>query len=104
MSALWHSVHVSFYAQATPQQRVDVLARYQTLAKECGGVEAGILLFEVRGNLDLRKGVHLVEIAIFHDNAALQRFRNHPKHQELAAVLREIADWTVGDLELPWPI
>lgn len=52
-------------------------------------------------NLDLRKKVHLVEIAMFKDNEALQAFRVHPKHRELTDMLSKVADWQVGDLNLP---
>jgi hypothetical protein len=99
----WHVVLISFHEEASQAVRQEVCDRYQTLAEECGGKEAGILLFKVEHNLDLRKGVHLVEIAIFRDNDALQAFRVHPTHKELTDVLCQCADWQVGDTILPFP-
>lgn len=103
MVPLWHVVLISFN-EATPEEcREEVYDRYQTLAADCGGEDAGILFFRVEHNLDLRKGVHLVEIAMFRDNDALQAFRVHPKHKELTDVLCQCADWQVGDAMLPLP-
>jgi hypothetical protein len=103
MVPLWHVVLISFNESASEAHRQEVCDRYQTLAVECGGAEAGILFFKVEHNLDLRKGVHLVEIAVFTDNDALQKFRVHPKHKELTDVLCQVADWQVGDALLPLP-
>jgi quinol monooxygenase YgiN len=85
------------------QQRKEVFDRYQTIAKECGGAEAGILFWHVGRSLDERKNIHLVEVSIFRDNDALQAFRVHPKHKELTDILQNIADWWVGDTMAPWP-
>ncbi len=95
---LWHVVLISFRLDATETTKQEVYDRYQTLDKDCGGRDAGILFWRVEHNLDLRKNAHLVEIAIFEDDAALQRFRAHPKHRELTNILRETADWWVGDI------
>lgn len=97
---LWHVVLLSFRSETPESVREDVYRRYQTLQEDCGGATAGILFFNVQKNLDLRKQVHLVEIAVFRDEAALQAFRAHPKHQELTNILRRAADWQVGDLRL----
>ena len=95
---LWHVVLISFREGVPEAKRREIFDRYQTLAEDCGGENAGILLWRVGWNLDLRKKVHLVEIAIFENDAALQAFRKHPKHTELTVILREIADWWVGDI------
>jgi hypothetical protein len=94
---LWHIVLISFKKEASQAVQQEVYDWYQTLAEDCGVKEAGILLFKVEHNLDLRKGVHLVVIAMFRDNDALQAFRVHPKHKELTDVLCQCADWQVGD-------
>ncbi len=96
---LVHTVLISFKPEAPAAAKEKVFDLFQTLAERCGGPGAGILYFEVKHNLDLRKGVHLVEVAIFTDNASLQRFRVHPAHMELTNLLREHADWQVGDYE-----
>jgi len=45
----------------------------------------------------------LVEVAIFENDDALQRFRGHPKHKKFTNVLSEIADWWVGDICVDLP-
>lgn len=95
---LLHVVLVSFRSDAPESAREKVFKRYQTLDEDCGGKKTGILFWRVDQNLDSRKNVHLVEIAAFTDNEALQRFRAHPRHTELTNILREIADWWVGDI------
>ncbi len=96
---LWHVVLISYRPDAPEDRKAAVWERYQTLDKDCGGREAGILLWLVRNNHDLRKNIHLVEISLFRDDVALQAFRAHPKHVELTDITREIADWQVGDVE-----
>jgi hypothetical protein len=93
-----HVVLISFRAEATPEQRQQVFADYQGLGEKCGGKDAGILFWQVDHNLDQRKHWHLVEFAVFRDDDAFQRFREHPAHNELTEVLRKIADWAVGDI------
>lgn len=93
-----HVVLISFRPYATPEKREQVLLDYQALGERCGGKDAGILLWQVDRNLDQRKNWHLVELALFSDDAALQRFREHPAHAQATSVLREIADWAVGDI------
>jgi hypothetical protein len=94
---LRHIVLISFKNSTPAAVRKDVYDRYQTLAEDCGGKEAGILSWRVAKNMDLRNGVHLVEVARFSDNDALQRFRAHPKHKEITDILCNVADWQVGD-------
>ncbi len=100
---LWHVVLISFHSNEPEAVREEVYKRYQTLGEDCGGEKAGILLFKVEHNLDLRKNVHLVEIAVFRSNEDLQQFRAHPKHQEITDILATIADWQVGDIEFTLP-
>ena len=95
---LWHVVLISFRPHILESVRQEIYDSYQRIAKECGSEEAGILFFNVEKNLDPRKNIHLVEIAVFRDNAALQAFRTHPRHTQLTNVLKEIADWWVGDI------
>ncbi|OGG45180.1 hypothetical protein A2673_03765 [Candidatus Kaiserbacteria bacterium RIFCSPHIGHO2_01_FULL_50_13] len=101
---LWHQVLISFRDTASEAVKREVYERYQTLDKDCGGEAAGILFWKVDWNLDVRKGVHLVEIAVFRDDAALQAFRVHPKHKEITDIVREVSDWQVGDLNLPFTV
>ena len=97
---LWHVVLISFRTDVPKSAKDFVFKRYQTLDKDCGGREAGILFWRVGHNIDLRKNVHLVEIAIFKDWKARETFRAHPKHVELTNVLRGVADWQLGNINL----
>lgn len=95
---LHHIVLISFKPNTSESIMQDIFDRYQTLDKMCGGKEAGILLWKVKKNMDLRKNVHLVEIAEFINNDSLQAFRRHPEHQKIANDLSKVADWQVGDI------
>jgi hypothetical protein len=103
MDALHHLVLIKFRTGTPPEVIADFHRRYQTLAEECGGKDAGILHFKVEHNLDLRKGVQLVEFAVFRDSEALEAFRTHSAHQRLANDLSATADWQVGDYIGPVP-
>jgi hypothetical protein len=96
---LRHVVLISFKENTPESVMRDIYDRYQTLADDCGGREAGILSWVARRNLDLRKGVHLVVIAAFTGNDALQAFRMHLKHKVLVdGILSKVADWQIGDI------
>lgn len=97
LESLVHVVLIAFRDNATEAQKEEVCNRYQTLAEEVGGIEAGIQYFAVQKNLDTRKGIALVELAVFKDNDAFRTFLAHPRHVEIQAILRTCADWWVGD-------
>ena len=65
------------------------------------GTIPGILEWTVRRSDDERKGTILVENALFSDRSDIDSFRVHPQHQESSDLLREIADWWIGDYEEP---
>ena len=97
---LAHAVLVSFREHASKEQREQIAAQYQTLGEVCGGEEAGILFWQAGLNLDQRKNWHIVQFSIFRDSDALQQFRAHPAHTRLTEIMRAIADWAVGDIEI----
>ncbi len=105
-NALWHVVLISFGKSVTDEKRKRIYDMYQTLDRDCGGMEAGIFFWKVEHNLDTRKDVHLVEVAVFRDNDALRAFRAHPKHRELTDTLSVDRDtkWWVGDFENPFDL
>ena len=98
MKELFHVVLISFLPETSEDQKQSIYDRYQTLAKDCGGKDAGILFWKVEYNLDLRKNVHLVEVAAFSDDSAFQKFRSHPAHKLIAEDLSKLANWQVGDI------
>ncbi len=95
---LWHVVLISFKPGVSETIKQKVYGLYRTLGEDCGGKEAGIIFWKVDHNLDLRKNVHLVEIAVFEDNSAYQAFKMNPKHKELADIVSKVADWQVGNI------
>lgn len=97
MSPVVHIVLIKYQPHATEAQRQEIYDRYQVLAEEVGGAAAGIAHFAVRKNLDTRKGVELVELVVFRDDAAFRAFLAHPRHVEIQDILRSCADWWVGD-------
>lgn len=98
--SLLHVVLVSFYPNMPTDIKQGIFESLWTLGTDCGGENAGVLFWQVGWNLDLRKNVHLVEVALFRDAEALEAFRQHPKHVEVGARLRAVADWQVGDLRV----
>jgi hypothetical protein len=95
---LQHVVLISFHEDTPERVRDMIFEKYQTLAEDCGGTDAGILSWQVEKNLDRRKNIHLVQFATFRDNDALQAFRSHPGHKRMVDILAKFADWYVGDL------
>jgi hypothetical protein len=95
-----HSVLISFRENASREQRDQIVSQYRSLGETCGGEKEGILFWQAGLNLDQRKNWHIVQLTVFRDNDALQRFRAHPAHAKLSEVMRQIADWAVGDLEI----
>lgn len=97
----YHCVLIKFHEGVDEAQQQDIYDRYQTLNRDCGGHEAGILFWAVDRNIDMRKGYHLMELAIFTDSEAFQAFRAHPKHAAIATDLSKLADWVLGDIIAP---
>lgn len=61
----------------------------------------GVLEWTVRLSDDRRKGRILVENGLFESREAFEAFRVHPRHDEVSTVMRELADWWIGDYEEP---
>ncbi len=59
----------------------------------------GIVEWVIRRSTDERKGVVIVENALFESSEALASFAAHPNHRISAERLRNIADWWIGDYE-----
>lgn len=57
----------------------------------------GIREWTVRLSDDRRKGRIIVENGLFESREAFDAFRVHPQHDGVSAVMREIADWWIGD-------
>ena len=95
---LHHIVFISFKEDVGEEIKQEISARYATLGEDCGGKEAGILFWSVQPNMDLRKGIHLIEIAFFRDKESYENFKKHPKHIEVVELLRESGNWYVGDV------
>lgn len=51
----------------------------------------------VKASLDTRKGVLVVENFLFKDETAFKEFRESEVHRNVAALIRELADWQIVD-------
>jgi hypothetical protein len=100
---LVHVVLVSFQEHVPQQLRAAKLAGYQALGDACGGHKAGILFWRADWNLDQRKNYHLMELGVFADANAFERFRLHPAHVEFGKDMSDLADWVVGDINAALP-
>ena len=100
---LFHVILFSFLENVDEKFKKEILARFATLGDDCGGITAGIMFFKAQENLDTRKKIDIVEIAIFKDDASFQNFKQHSKHVELVELLKVSTNWVVGDIysELP---
>ena len=99
----WHVVLISFRVGVTESRRNEVLEKLRCLGENCGGRQAGIISWKVEWNLDLRKGVNLVEVGIFENEAAFRVFCAHERHKKIGKVLGKVADWKIGDFQAPMP-
>lgn len=100
---LYHVVLISFLPEAISEVREEIIRRYLTLGEDCGGRSKGIFFWSAQPNTDLRKNIHMTEIAIFKDQESFEEFKNHPKHKEVVELLKKSANWFVGDITDTFP-
>ena len=98
---LYHVVLFKLHPDAPEDMKKRAFELYQQLKGDTGGDEAGVLYLELKENMDLRKGVQWVQLAVFRNNDALQAFRKHPAHMAVADIMSKISDWFVGDFMSP---
>jgi quinol monooxygenase YgiN len=48
-------------------------------------------------SLDTRKGIVVIENALFKDEAAFERFKKSEHHKEVGERMSQLADWLVAD-------
>lgn len=99
-----HVVLISFYDDVSQAVREAKYEQFRDLGEACGGKNAGILAWCADWNLDQRKGHHIVQFAIFQDEAAFQWFRQHAAHAALSEEMSKLADWVVGDIAGSLPL
>lgn len=101
---LHHVVLITFLPTASQEIKDEIADRYATLGEDCGGEKAGILFWSAKPNMDTRKNIHLIEVAIFKDKPSYENFKNHQKHKEVVELLKISADWMVGDTIEAFPM
>lgn len=69
------------------------------LILESSRPEAGVVEWSVAESLDRRKGVVLVERAVFTDRASFERFQEMPAHRCAGEHMSTCSDWLIGDVE-----
>jgi hypothetical protein len=67
------------------------------LLQDLGTDNEEILMWKVVQSVDSRKGRIIIEDSEFVSEEAFQRFRADEKHAKAVELMREIADWLVGD-------
>lgn len=94
--ALRHLVLFRVYDAVADADVDDALEQLASL-----GTLPGVLEWTVRLSDDRRKGRILVENGLFESREAFEAFRVHPQHVQVSTVMRELADWWIGDYEEP---
>ncbi|MCS7464472.1 Dabb family protein [Paenibacillus doosanensis] len=94
-----HIVLVKFGESTTQKQLQEVVSRYKALKGELEGVidiQAGINFSEKN------QGYQILLSVRFENKAALEAYGPHPKHQAVAAFIREVGrlDSIVMDIEI----
>ncbi|GAA4846590.1 hypothetical protein GCM10023310_25770 [Paenibacillus vulneris] len=94
-----HIVLVKFGESTTQEQLQEVVDRFKALRSELTGIvdlQAGINFSEKN------QGYQVVLSVRFENRAALEAYGPHPKHQAVAAFIREVGrvDSIVSDIEI----
>ncbi|ATB35623.1 hypothetical protein CYFUS_001037 [Cystobacter fuscus] len=77
----------------------DALAAEQS-SHQVGERVPDLLHWQAGRNISRRDIAHdFAVIGLLHDQEALQRYLDHPFHQESAARWREISTWVIADIE-----
>jgi hypothetical protein len=90
---LTHIVCWKYKAETTEEQRADHIARLRALPE----VIPNIVSFGVgRDILHLERSFDTGLVTVFPDRAALDFYTEHPRHQEVAALGKQIAEKVVS--------
>ena len=90
---LTHIVCWKYKDDATAEQRADHVARLRALP----GVIPNIVSFDVGSDiLHLDRSFDTGLVAVYQDRAGLDLYTDHPAHQEVAALGKEIAQHVVS--------
>ena len=101
IKGLYHIIFISFKKGTPNSIKKKIYCQYQTLGVETGGRKAGILYWNIQQNLDLRKNIQLIEFAVFKNEYALERFKNHPKYIKLVEnYVKKYCNWYRGNFIL----
>jgi hypothetical protein len=90
---LTHIVCWKYKPEMTPEQRVDHVARLRALPS----VIPNILSFDVGSDiLHLERSFDTGLVAVYPDRAALDFYTDHPEHQTVAALGKQLAEKVVS--------
>jgi hypothetical protein len=90
---LTHIVCWKYQPETTPEQRAEHIARLRHLPEIIPNIES----FSVGSDiLHLERSFDTGLVAVYPDRAALDSYNNHPEHQTVAALGREIAERVVS--------
>lgn len=100
-----HVAGFKFPETVSAEDQAAIMAEGALMWEGCGGVEAGILTFVVRPNIDNRKGYTWGEVSVFADPEAFIRFHQHPVHKTWAEKIAKVADtWIVLDMTIDFEL
>jgi hypothetical protein len=87
-----HIVMFTLKPEVDAAVEADIRRRLERLGEEADAQE-----WTIARSLDERKGVVIIENALFRDEATYEAFRTASAHREIGAFMRDYADWVVGD-------
>ncbi|HEY0889049.1 MAG TPA: Dabb family protein [Nocardioides sp.] len=93
---LEHTVLFRLWPGADPDEAIDVIDRARP-------DDPGVLSWRVSRSVDDRKGIVLLERAIFADRSTFERFLETPAHRSAGRYMAQCSDWLVADVELGQP-
>lgn len=90
---LTHIVRRKYKAETSETERVEHIEKLRALP----GVIPNILSFSVGGDvLNLERSFDTALVAVYPDRAALDFYTDHPRHREVAALGKRIAQQVVS--------
>jgi hypothetical protein len=90
---LTHIVCWKYRSETSPEERKDHVARLRALA----GLIPNIVTFTVGADiLRLERSFDTGLVAVYPDREAFDAYTDHPEHQKVAAIGRQLADQVVS--------
>lgn len=89
-----HIVLFRFYPVIDEESRMEAIDKINALREL-----PGIIEWRLEASLDTRKGVVVVQNALFDTLESFQAYRDDPRHVDAGKLLAALANWLVADYE-----